>query len=57
MVNHQMSYTAMMMMVRMKKKMMMIGDDGDDGDDDRQSKVEPNCYGGKSHDFLLNTDR
>ena len=32
------------------------GDD-DDGDDDRQSKVEPNCYGGKSHDFLLYTDR
>ena len=33
-------------------------DDGDDdGDDDRQRKVEANWYGGKSHDFLLYTDR
>ena len=31
--------------------------DRDGDDDDRQGKVEPNCYGGKSHDFLLYTDR
>ena len=29
----------------------------DDDDDDRHGKVEPNCYGRKSHDFLLYTDR
>ena len=32
-------------------------DADDDGDDDRQRKVEANWYGGKSHDFLLYTDR
>ena len=42
MVNHQKSYSH---------------DDNIEDDDDRQRKVEANWYGGKSHDFLLYTDR
>ena len=50
-----------MMMVNLQKSYSHadnVEDNEDDkDDDDRQSEVEANWYGGKSHDFLLYTDR
>ena len=41
----------MMMMIDMARY------DDDNDDDDRHGKVESNCCGRKSHDFLLYIDR